>query len=316
MNFSAKVSVVMCTYNGARFIEEQIASIAQQTYPIYELIIQDDCSTDDTDIIVECCKKRYPNCPISFLRNEKQLGYTRNFLTAYLKAGGDYIASCDQDDIWNPRKIEILMQNIGEKGMIFHRSIMFDETQPKKGFRPVSMPNLSPLYILLRPQIAGHQQLFSSQLLPYIQEILKTQSVTYDYLTCTLAACMKGVGYVEEDLVRWRRYEGATTYVTQGEKGKIVGYLQAIQALFDSTRRKETYIYFSLYLSFPFEKEASWVVSQMSKGSISSILRVCFRCLALRKMLYPKVSGIAQMARAFFMPLFFIRDYGRFILKK
>ena len=42
-----KISVVMCTYNGARFIREQLDSILNQTYPIYELIVQDDCSTDE-----------------------------------------------------------------------------------------------------------------------------------------------------------------------------------------------------------------------------------------------------------------------------
>ena len=49
-----KVSVVMCTYNGAKYIREQLDSIINQTYPIFEIIIQDDCSTDDTvDIIRE-----------------------------------------------------------------------------------------------------------------------------------------------------------------------------------------------------------------------------------------------------------------------
>ena len=47
------VSIILCTYNGARFLREQLDSIVNQTYPIYELIIQDDCSTDSTESIAK-----------------------------------------------------------------------------------------------------------------------------------------------------------------------------------------------------------------------------------------------------------------------
>ena len=55
-----RVSVVMCTYNGERYLREQLDSIVQQTYPIYEMIVQDDCSTDETMVIVCDYARRYP----------------------------------------------------------------------------------------------------------------------------------------------------------------------------------------------------------------------------------------------------------------
>ena len=66
-----KISVVMCTYNGARFIREQLDSILNQTYPIYELIIQDDCSTDETVEIVKEYQVRFPQVDIKIYINEK-----------------------------------------------------------------------------------------------------------------------------------------------------------------------------------------------------------------------------------------------------
>lgn len=99
------ISVVMCTYNGDKYLEQQIDSILCQTYPIHELIIQDDCSTDRTVTIIEAYQKRDPR--VKLYINEAPLGFNYNFSSAFAKAEGEYIASSDQDDIWRPDKIEI-----------------------------------------------------------------------------------------------------------------------------------------------------------------------------------------------------------------
>lgn len=93
-----RVSVVLCTYNGEKYIREQLESIVSQTYPIHELLIQDDCSTDATPLIIEEYKEKYPF--IRFYRNKNNLGFNRNFWKAFEKVTGDYIAISDQDDIW------------------------------------------------------------------------------------------------------------------------------------------------------------------------------------------------------------------------
>lgn len=103
------ISVVMCTYNGDKYLEQQIDSILCQTYPIHELIIQDDCSTDRTVTIIEAYQKRDPR--VKLYINEAPLGFNYNFSSAFAKAEGEYIASSDQDDIWRPDKIEILMNH-------------------------------------------------------------------------------------------------------------------------------------------------------------------------------------------------------------
>ena len=67
------ISVVMCTYNGDKYLEQQIDSILCQTYPIHELIIQDDCSTDRTVTIIEAYQKRDPR--VKLYINEAPLGF-------------------------------------------------------------------------------------------------------------------------------------------------------------------------------------------------------------------------------------------------
>ena len=102
-----RVSVVLCTYNGEKYIREQLESIVSQTYPIHELLIQDDCSTDATPLIIEEYKEKYPF--IRFYRNKNNLGFNRNFWKAFEKVTGDYIAISDQDDIWVPNKVKNVM---------------------------------------------------------------------------------------------------------------------------------------------------------------------------------------------------------------
>ena len=126
------VSIVMCTYNGERYLKEQLMSLLNQTYSPIEIIIQDDLSTDNTLEIIHDYQERYPNIIHSF-QNSRRLGYNQNFLTAYQKANGYYIASADQDDIWETNKIEILVREIGDSMLIFHNSVLFNQKNPNMG---------------------------------------------------------------------------------------------------------------------------------------------------------------------------------------
>lgn len=105
------VAVVMATYNGAKYIKEQLDSILAQRYPIQEIIIQDDGSTDDTLAIVRDYASRYPH--IHLFQNEQNKGFNLNFITAFQRASADLICISDQDDIWFSDKIEKQVEAIG-----------------------------------------------------------------------------------------------------------------------------------------------------------------------------------------------------------
>lgn len=99
------ISVAMATFNGARFIGEQLASLARQTCLPMELVVSDDGSTDATGEIVADFARTAP-FPVHFHRNAANLGYETNFLRATTLCRGTVIAFCDQDDVWLPRKLE------------------------------------------------------------------------------------------------------------------------------------------------------------------------------------------------------------------
>jgi len=92
------VSVVMATYNGEKYLREQLDSILGQTYAPFEIIIQDDGSTDGTVDIAKEYVQKYGF--IKLYVNEHNLGFNQNFKSVAMKATGDYVAISDQDDIW------------------------------------------------------------------------------------------------------------------------------------------------------------------------------------------------------------------------
>lgn len=93
----------MPTYNGGKYLREQLDSIYAQTLLPDEVIVVDDCSTDDTIEVLEEYRIKYG---LKYFRNEQNLGYNKNFEKAITLCSGDYIFLCDQDDVWLPTKIE------------------------------------------------------------------------------------------------------------------------------------------------------------------------------------------------------------------
>jgi glycosyltransferase involved in cell wall biosynthesis len=99
-----RLSIALATYNGERYLGEQLESILHQTRLPEELVIFDDASTDATPAIVQEFAKGAP-FPVRFQINAERLGSTRNFEAAIRACSGDIIFLCDQDDVWYPEKI-------------------------------------------------------------------------------------------------------------------------------------------------------------------------------------------------------------------
>lgn len=104
-----RISVVMATFNGEKYIKEQMESIRLQTKPPQEVIICDDGSGDHTrDLIADYIATYHLSPSWILIKNEKNLGYGENFRKAADQATGDYIFFADQDDIWHPEKLRIM----------------------------------------------------------------------------------------------------------------------------------------------------------------------------------------------------------------
>ena len=101
-------SVALITFNGAKYLQEQLDSLAKQTVLPDELVVCDDCSTDATMEILHRFAESAP-FPVRIFQNEKNLGWSANFHRAFFLCEKDVTFFCDQDDIWLPKKIEKML---------------------------------------------------------------------------------------------------------------------------------------------------------------------------------------------------------------
>lgn len=216
-NQDKQISVVMCTYNGAsRHLAEQLDSIFAQTLLPGEIVVQDDCSTDNTMDVLDSYAARAPRgVDFRVFRNERQMGINANFFAAMARARGRLIAVSDQDDIWMPTKLERQAAAIGDNMMCVCRSVPFSDSGA-----PIRYDSRRPNCNLIRlfyASMMGHCQMMRRDLLDFIPTASELPEIyrrtCYDVMTATAAAALDSIVLVDEPLVRQRRYDGAATYV-------------------------------------------------------------------------------------------------------
>lgn len=124
---SMNISIVMATCNGESHLAEQLESLRRQTLPPRELIISDDDSTDGTWAILQNFAATAP-FPVRLLRNRPRLGFQENFLGAAARATGEWIAFCDQDDLWSADKLDrcAALTVPSDVTLIAHQAVLID----------------------------------------------------------------------------------------------------------------------------------------------------------------------------------------------
>lgn len=212
-----KVSVVLSSYNGAKYITEQLNSILHQTRRPDEVLIFDDCSNDETPKIVSHFIEAYGLKESWKIRcNENNLGWKRNFMEGFKVATGDFIFSADQDDIWMPEKLE-KMENILKinnnitllscnllplyEGSSQKIHPMFVRSYGKNGLEKVNMGKffISPL----RP---GCTYAFRKELLKKANEVWYPEWA-HDSVLYLVSLVTDGYYILNEPLITFRRHE-------------------------------------------------------------------------------------------------------------
>ena len=136
MSESLTISIAMCTYNGERFLAEQLASFLLQSCPPDELVVCDDGSQDSTISILEIFGSKAP-FPVRIYRNDENLGFKKNFEKAACLCCGDIIAFSDQDDVWLPHKvarIRAIFEDRPEISFVFSDANIVDENLNPLGY--------------------------------------------------------------------------------------------------------------------------------------------------------------------------------------
>ena len=216
------VSIAMATCNGARFITEQLESLSRQTVLPSELVITDDCSTDDTLALVAAFAARAP-FPVRVECNANQLGFRANFMKAAGLCQSEFIAFSDQDDVWLPDKLEACLAAFTHDDVLlaYHNvTVVSGELKPLATFdrhgapRTVNPPNsVHPsLFILgMTLVVRSHLRRFSGHW-PETSNLFNASEVeAHDQWFFFLASCMGTIAYIAKPLALYRRHGGNAT---------------------------------------------------------------------------------------------------------
>lgn len=203
-NTTPLVSIALCTYNGDKFLQQQVDSLLTQSYTHIEVVAVDDASSDGTRQLLQQYADRDDR--FRFFTNEKNLGYNRNFEKAISLCGGEYIAVSDQDDIWEPNKIERMMdQWPGDSLFVYSLSGNFsgNDFAGRTAAPNVQYTAISDVHkLVFSSPVHGHACMFRKELAPLCMPF--PENIFYDWWMSMHAAAAGTIGCIPETLT-WHR---------------------------------------------------------------------------------------------------------------
>ncbi len=201
---------MLCTYNGERFLKAQINSLLQQTWRNIEIVISDDCSVDGTKQILE----QYQNdSRFRITYQTENIGAIQNFEFAIRQAKGEWLAFCDQDDIWLPEKIEKLYNAIGDSWLVYSDSILIDEEGQSLQKNLSQLRKMSDVTdtrgFIFSNVVWGHAMMVKKELIA--QALPIPAGVPHDIWFAVKATALTGIRYLNEALTLYRQHSKTVT---------------------------------------------------------------------------------------------------------
>lgn len=251
---SEKVLIMMASYNGAQFIGEQIESIIAQTYSNWELVIQDDGSTDRTiDIIKEYCAKE---SRIRFYTNDSEYhGPFYNFWSLFnkckLQGVFAYYMFADQDDIWNPDKLVTMINFISKKELPF---LMFADmglcdyngnVTDKSLNVHFKMGSRDRYNVFFSHKVFGCNMICNKALFELVPVIdisdERVKTLSHDNFFTKYAVTFGGIEYIDKQTMLYRRHEKSVTGEMYYKRSKL--YVLRRMFKFDDLAKSHARIY-------------------------------------------------------------------------
>ena len=204
------ISVAMATYNGEKYLRKQLDSIFSQTLLPLEVIISDDGSSDNTLSILDEYQNKHSS--IKVIKN-KNPGINNNFIHAAQHCNASWIAFCDQDDIWQPNKLELLFKASKNKTLVYSRSKLIDNkeialtisAEKYLGFGKYQFGQICPLYFFYSNCISGHALIIKKEIIESALPV--PEGMLYDQWFSLVAACNGEIGFSDQALTDHRIHE-------------------------------------------------------------------------------------------------------------
>ncbi len=215
------IDILMATYNGETYITEQIESILAQTCQDWRLIIQDDGSSDHTVSIVNGYQQKYPEKIQLLIRKTPSGSAKGNFLSLFPVASSDYIMTCDQDDVWEPDKIENTFQAMVQAEtrwgkdvpILVHTDLTVVDSHlgviAKSMFKYQGLDKraCSLNRLIVQNNVTGCTMMINRALCDYLLCIQNTDALLmHDWWCALIASAMGQVVYLDQPTVLYRQH--------------------------------------------------------------------------------------------------------------
>lgn len=261
MEHQPLISIALCTYNGAKFLEQQLDSVLNQTYKNWEIVAIDDRSGDSTLQILENYAAR--DSRFRVFQNERNLGYNMNFEKALGLCGGEYIVISDQDDIWHAEKLKSQLDAINQNLLVYHDSEFIKESGASLDTKISDKLNFyrgdRPEVFLYFNCVSGHSIFMKRSLLSLALPF--PTDFHYDQWLAYIATSNGSIDFVDKCLVRYRQHSKNNTDIL------------ALRPTSRSVAQKITEL----------EKESKWLklcaehASEKSKNLITKLYQLSLR---------------------------------------
>jgi glycosyltransferase involved in cell wall biosynthesis len=205
------VSIALCTYNGERYLAEQLDSLLAQDHPSFEIVAVDDGSTDGTLAILSRYAAR--DARLRWSRNPENLGFRRNFAEAMRRCRGALVAPCDQDDVWRPDKLRLLAAALGGAAAVYADSELVDDALApldrtlagKFAMGPIA----DPAAFVFSNCVSGHAMLVRREVVE--RALPLPEGLFHDWWLAFVAAGSGGIAFCPERLVKYRQHGRSVT---------------------------------------------------------------------------------------------------------
>lgn len=284
MSNKGKVSILMGTYNGEKYLAEQLQSIASQTYTNWKLIVSDDGSTDSTCKIIEQFALSYPDKVV--LHKGPGKGFAANFLNMLQRSDiiSEFYAFCDQDDIWLDGKLETAVMQLNSvpqnKYKLYgSRTKLIDSYGNFIGYSPCFTKALSFNNALLQSYAGGNTMVFSRGLKQLFETFpVDLKIVSHDWILYIICSAMNGaVIYDKEPKILYRQHGGNLVGSNSSLLSKVKRFNRLFAGEFKTWSKMNCIALDCIKEKMPNENQTNYVrFNSLKKGLVKRIAGFIF----------------------------------------
>lgn len=244
-----KIDILVATYNGEKYVKEQLDSIINQTYKDINIIISDDGSKDSTLSILKEYQEKYPN--ITVYTHEKNLGYKKNFEFLLTKVESDYYMLSDQDDVWLEEKVEKCFNKLKQDNadLVYCDLLVVDDNLNlmKKSYwdvigkrKKIKLNDIRTLY--LDNCVTGctilSKKSFIKDIVPIPQESVY---MLHDYWIALIVALKGKITYLDEKCIKYRQH--VNNQIGSSKKSLKMNNFKDVRDMFITIKKEHFQIY-------------------------------------------------------------------------